>query len=65
MDESTDNKALGLWSGGESIPVIKKMFGKKQLIARMTPFSESPITVEMDITGLDAAIEPLRTACGW
>lgn len=65
MDESTDNKALGLWSGGTSIPVIKKMFGKKRLIARMTPFSESPITVEMDISGLDVAINPLRTACGW
>lgn len=65
MNESTDNRALGLWSGGVSIPVIKKMFGKKRLIARMTPYSESPITMEMDITGLEIAIDPLREACGW
>ena len=65
MNQSTDSRALGLWNGGYSIPVIKRMIGKKRLIARMTPFSESPITVEMDISGLDAAIEPLRNACGW
>lgn len=65
MKESTDNKALGLWNGAASIPVIKKMFGKNRLVARMTPFNESPITIEMDVTGLDAAIDPLRKACGW
>lgn len=64
-DESTNNRALGLWNGGASIPVIEQMFGKSQLIAKMTPFSENPFTATFDITGIEEAITPLREACGW
>ncbi|MBC7280010.1 type VI secretion system-associated protein TagO [Hoeflea sp.] len=65
MNESTDSRALGLWQGSASIPVIKKMFGKQRLIARMTPYGRSAMTVEMDIAGLQDQIKPLREACGW
>lgn len=64
-DASTDNRALGLWSGGRSIPVIKQMFGKSTLVARMTPYSESPFTATFNIAGLDESIAPLREACNW
>ncbi|WP_163265588.1 type VI secretion system-associated protein TagO [Chelativorans alearense] len=64
-DESTNNRSLGLWSGGRSIPVIKQMFGKSQMIVRMTPYSESPFTATFNIAGLDEAITPLRQACSW
>lgn len=64
-DASTDNKALGLWSGGQAIPVLKQMIGKSQMVVRMTPFSESPFTATFDIRGLDSAIKPLRDACRW
>ncbi|WP_299941177.1 type VI secretion system-associated protein TagO [uncultured Nitratireductor sp.] len=64
-DASTDNRALGLWSGGRSIPVIKSMFGKSEMVVRMTPFSESPFTATFDITGLEESIKPLREACHW
>jgi type VI secretion system protein VasI len=62
---STDHKALGLWSGAKSIPVIKQMMGKTKLVARMTPFSESPFTATFGVYGLKDAISPLRSACGW
>lgn len=65
MDASTDSRALGLWAGVWSIPLIKKMFGKQKLVARMTPFSESPVIVEMNIAGLESQITPLREACSW
>jgi type VI secretion system protein VasI len=65
MEESTDSKALGLWSGEKSIPVIKQLFSGKQLITRMTPFSQSPFTATFNIEGLEAASRPLREACGW
>lgn len=64
-DASTDNKALGLWSGGKAIPVVKQMLGKSTMITRMTPFSESPFTATFNISGLNRAIEPLRKACNW
>lgn len=65
MAESTDNKALGLWSGGKSIPVIKQMLGKDEMVVRMTPYGQSPFTATFKITGLSEAIEPLRKECNW
>lgn len=65
MNESTNNKSLGLWRGGVSIPEIKRMFGHDTLTIRVTPFSESPITAQFPITGLEEGITPLREACHW
>ena len=65
MNDSTDNRALGLWRGGQSIPFIRGLFGAERLVARMTPFSENPFTVTFNITGLEEAITPLREACHW
>lgn len=62
---STNNNALGLWSGGKSIPVIQQMFGHDTALFRFTPFSESPTTARFDISGLEDEIGPLREACHW
>lgn len=65
MTQSTNNRSLGLWSGGTSIPVIRQMFGAEQLTVRATPYSESPMTMTFDISGLEEEIAPLREACHW
>jgi type VI secretion system protein VasI len=65
FQESTDNRALGLWSGGEAIPLIKAMLGHDEMLVRFTPFSSSPLTAKFPIAGLDEAVRPLREACGW
>lgn len=65
MEESSDNKALGLWSGGRSIPFIKSLFGGETIFMRASPFNESPVEMTFNISGLEEAIEPLREACGW
>ncbi len=65
MEESTDNKAIGLWSGGKSIPIIKQMLGKNEMVVRMTPYGQSPFTATFKIAGLAEAIEPLRKECKW
>jgi invasion protein IalB len=62
---STDNKALGLWGGSRSIPFLKEMISGKRVAFRATPFNESPVEFAFDLTGLDAAIAPLREACAW
>lgn len=64
-NESTNNRSLGLWNGGSSIPIIKQMFGKEQMIVRMTPYGENPFTATFQIAGLEKAISPLRQACSW
>lgn len=65
MTESTDNKAIGLWSGGKSIPVIKQMLTKNEMVVRMTPYGESPFTATFKIAGLADAIKPVREECKW
>lgn len=62
--KSTDNGALGLWSG-TGVPFLKKLFGKSTLLVRATPFNESAITVEFNISGIEAAIAPVRKNCEW
>lgn len=62
---STDNSALGLWSGGKSIPMIKELFGGKRMLTRFTPFSMSPVTAEFNIEGVETAVKGLRKECGW
>jgi len=65
FEASTDNSALGLWSGRKSIPFIKSMLAGKEMIFRFTPFGSSPVTARFEIDGLDEAIKPLRKECGW
>jgi type VI secretion system protein VasI len=65
FQESTNNRSLGLWNGGRSIPEIKRLFGGKKLLARMTPFSENAFTATFDISGVEEAVKSLREACGW
>ncbi|NTB96921.1 hypothetical protein G6M84_10370 [Agrobacterium tumefaciens] len=63
--ESTDNRALGLWSGGKAIPFIKEMIGKEKLVVKMTPYGENPFTATFNIGDLDTVLGPLRKECGW
>ncbi|WP_223639262.1 type VI secretion system-associated protein TagO [Rhodobacter sp. TJ_12] len=65
MDASTNNSALGLWSGARAIPMIKKMLGHKTMLVRFTPFNESATTASFDIRGIDDAIPKVREACHW
>lgn len=65
FDVSTDNRALGLWSGKRSIGVIKKMIGSEKALFRFTPYGESPVTARFTVSGLEEAIKPLRKECNW
>lgn len=63
--ESTNNKSLGLWNGGRSFPFVKELLGADKLLMRFTAYGQSPTTARFSISGLDEAIEPLRSECGW
>lgn len=65
MRESTDHQALGLWSASEAIPFAKDLFGAQSLYLQATPHSESPVSAEFEIAGLEQAIKPLADACKW
>lgn len=65
FQESTDNLALGLWSGSAAIPFAKSMLGKNRMIVRFTPFGMSPVEYSFDLEGVDLAIKKVREQCNW
>ena len=64
-DASTDNEALGLWNGRQSIPAIRRFIGAEEIVMRLTPYNESPIEFSFSLNGLESAILPLQAACNW
>lgn len=62
---ATNHEATGLWSGGQSIPVIQRMLGEDRMLIEVTPYGENSVTAEFNISGLNELIEPLRDACNW
>lgn len=64
-DVSTNNEHLGLWSGGQSIPLIKSLFGAENLLVQAAPFNENKVVLDFKVGGIENAVKPLREACGW
>ena len=65
MLPSRNNRSLGLWYGTQSIPMIKRMFGKKNMLMRFTAYSQNRSEVTFHIEGLEKQIAPLRKSCHW
>lgn len=57
---STNNRAL---FAREPIATVKEWATGSKLILRTIPVSESAITLEFDLTGLNGALVPVRKAC--
>ena len=51
------------WAGAKHL--LRQLYGHQTLITRTRPLSGPPITATFDITGIKAATEPIRQACGW
>ena len=60
---STDSQATFHPRG--TISFIKNMMDADNLVAQITPYSESPVTAIFDTSGLENAIKPLRETCNW
>ncbi|MGH6896032.1 MAG: type VI secretion system-associated protein TagO [Geminicoccaceae bacterium] len=62
---SSNFEGVGLWTGAESIPFIRWLFGHDRLFVRVTPHGENSVEAVFDITGLQEVAQPLMEACGW
>jgi len=60
---STDNKAT--FYNGQTISFIKELMKSKKMFVQITPYGENPVQTTFDLSGLSAAIKPLRKACKW
>lgn len=47
------------------VAFAKSLLGKQRFLAQVTPYGENPALVTFAISGLDEALKPLRSACGW
>ena len=63
--ESSDNQALGLWSGAGAIPLIKEISEGSQLVVRAQPHINNEIVGEFDLAGAEGALKNLRASCRW
>lgn len=61
---STSHKALGLPTS-ENLKFVKSLFGGKNLFVRAAPYNQSAVSADFPVQGLEEAIKPLRSACGW
>jgi type VI secretion system protein VasI len=60
--ESTDGEALFF---PNAISMLKLMMSRDKMLFQFTPFNASPQMTTFPLTGLAAAVAPLRRACGW
>jgi type VI secretion system protein VasI len=58
---STDNKAT--FYPGDAAALLEQLLAADRFVAQTTPYSESPITAVFELTGLSAAVKPLREVC--
>lgn len=50
---------------GRVIEFIKKMEGKDELSAKVTPKGKHVIAASFEITGIETALEPIKKECRW
>jgi len=62
---STNFEATGLWSGGRSIPLIRRLINAKQFIVETTPYGSNTVTAKFNIEGLDGYIPFVQKECHW
>jgi len=60
---SSDNTAT--FYPGNDVEFIKALLTTDTLVARTTPYNESPVTAVFSVSGLGDKIAPLQAACGW
>lgn len=64
MIAANDRGSLMIPSG-EAIRSIKKLIGAEELYAQTLTVSEPAVEMTFDLSGLEAAVTPVREACGW
>ena len=59
---SSDGKAA---FAANPIVLLKKLFGRNELIMSLKPYDQVASTLTFPIKGLEEAVKPLREVCKW
>ncbi|WP_421952398.1 type VI secretion system-associated protein TagO [Pelagibacterium sp.] len=62
---SPDRLAIGFFETAQARPVIDQLRQTQRLFVRATPQSQRSVTVSFQLEGIEAALQPVRDACGW
>ncbi len=47
------------------VTFIKSLLAVDRFVARVVPHNEGPVTAVFNLAGLEVAVRPLRSVCGW
>ncbi len=62
---STDRENIGLWSGAQSIPVVRQMATASRIRFRYTLPGESPEVVPFNLEGFGSRVRRVAEVCHW
>lgn len=65
VDLSPDRLAIGFFESAPAREVIDQLRQSQRLFVRATPQSQRSVTVSFQLEGIEAALQPVREACGW
>lgn len=65
MDPMAGGDGIGIWSGSRSIPFIKYLFDKSNLVISFDTYSSHGVEFSFNVSGLRERIDPLAAACHW
>lgn len=60
---STDSTATFYPGNGDTF--AKTLLEHEVMVARVTPYNSGPVTATFTLAGIEAALAPVREACGW
>lgn len=64
LELAADRTAIGFYDDVEARAVIDQLLQTERLYVRATPQAQRSVTVSFLMDGIEAAIEPVRDACG-
>ncbi|MFG6082232.1 type VI secretion system-associated protein TagO [Paracoccus litorisediminis] len=65
MEDIKGGDGIGVFSGAESIALVREFYGKKRLVIAYRSFGNMNLEFTFDIAGLKARIGPVAESCGW
>jgi type VI secretion system VasI family protein len=61
---SENDQGIGLWTNEAALALIRQLSGGHDFFVRATPPMKGTTDARFDVTGMDAALAPLRGECG-
>lgn len=65
LELSADRTALGFFTDDQAIAFLDQLLDAERMFVRAQPQGQRSATVSFQLEGIEAALVPVREACGW